>query len=186
LYIVNGKAGAGKDAFCKAVTELYNTSDPIRGVTRTIHSSDPAKQALKFLRWDGTKTPEARQLLATLVNFGQKNGASERLINSGYKHWRDIVFFQERNPKEIDHIKALWKSGDILDEACDTFKTILIKRDSGEIEEDIWGIENYSYDIVIKNCGTLKDLTKKAKKFMLKEDLYNGQTRQYSNCKDCK
>lgn len=181
LYIINGKAGSGKDAFCRAVTELCGdraringSYEPIGDVIKAVHSSDPAKQALKLLGWGGNKTPEVRKLLTMMVNFGQQRGVTENLINTGETStFVDVVFLHERNPKEIARIKTLWEDGKILKDICDTFKTILVTRDSKELEEDIWGIGGYDYDYTIDNCGTLNDLTEKAEQFIAKEGLYN-------------
>lgn len=159
LYIINGKAGSGKDTFCKMIWDII----PQWGVDRavvTLHSSDPAKEALTSLGWNGEKTSEMRQLLAELTKFSQSNGMSDKMINQYSK--AEVVFFHERDPREIARLKS-----SIYPEP----KTILIKRDSEQLEFDMWDIEKYDYDIVIDNSGTLDQLKERAEQFCREENL---------------
>ena len=157
LIVVNGFAGSGKDTFCGYCEDHLYRKDKI---TLIKHSSDFAKTILFLMGWDGKKTPETRKLLADIVAFGESTGSNLKelfgFIDRNEK--LDVIFYHERNPKEIKQIVDYYK--------CDqeiTVFTLFVKRDVNEAEKDRWGIQNFNYDIEVLNDGTLEDLEKAAK-----------------------
>lgn len=146
IYIINGHAGVGKDTFVSLITELVDD-----GVTvSNIHSSDPAKAALESLGWNGEKSPEVRTILANLTDISHDNGLSEKMIREAASS--DIIFFHERDPKEIRILKRIFPEA----------KTILVERDGARIEPDKWQIKDYRYDFTVYNNGSLKNLEDEA------------------------
>ena len=73
-------------------------------------------------------------------------------------HENKVVFIHVREPKEIERLKIALNAN-----------TLLIKNDNimsefGNHADDM--VENYEYDYVITNNGTLQDLEKSAKIFV--------------------
>lgn len=160
LVVVNGYSGSGKDEFCiecrKALIQ--------KSVSAYIeHSSDRAKTFLYEMGWDGERTPEVRQLLTDLVAFGESTGAQLKRLYSldRYISSNSIVFYHERNPVEIQKIVDHYKEQEYI-------KVITVFVNRGILnknEKDRWGLEEFSYDVMVNNFGTLEDLKNAAVAF---------------------
>lgn len=157
VVIINGYPGSGKDTFVNFCTALTPTEN--------IHTSTPAKGALKILGWDGTKTPEARKVLSefkqlsTTMFDGPLEYLKSRLMEIKYmwapKDW--TVFIHSREPEEIARLVEEFKA-----------TTLFIDREvlpdfSNDSDREV---EYYDYDYVIYNDSSLTKLQEEAEKFL--------------------
>lgn len=159
LIVVNGFAGSGKDTFCGYCEDYLYRKNKITWIK---HSSDFAKATLFDMGWDGGKTLEARKLLADMVAFGESTGFNLKdffkFVESNKR--LDVIFYHERNPKEIQKIVDYYKCSQDI-----SVLTVLVYRRVDEAEKDRWGIQNFNYDVTIMNTKTLEELEKCSKYF---------------------
>lgn len=178
LILINGKAGVGKDTFvnfCRDYAKKYY------GNTKVFnrHRSELAKIALEYLGWTGEKTEEIRKVLSELTDIAEGYGRNNECLNDYIELLTEedglnIVFYHDRDPVSIELLKHRYK-GDIF------VFSLLLKRDTIDLEPDEWGIENYNYDITIKT-KTLDDSRKFAHNLIdklvqymnRKENMYEG------------
>lgn len=153
VVIINGYPTAGKDTFvelCGKYTRLTN-----------IHTSDPAKAALKMLGWSGDKTPEIRDMLALLTEacWEMFNGViwycNDKVLNC-----KDpLMFIHCREPYNIE--KLVYEFNAL---------TVLVDRESARKQdftnEADQNVMDYDYDVTITNNGTLAELEKTAEEFV--------------------
>jgi hypothetical protein len=157
-FIINGKGGCGKDTFVNFLTELADFE------VLNISSVDEIKHiAIKHFGWDGIqKTPEWRKALSDLKDI------QTRMCNGPFKYMCNIyeinneeegfIFFHVREPTEIA----------ILQEELQA-TTVLIRRPEetsfkyGNHADD--NVENFDYNIIIDNNGSLEDFEEAAKYF---------------------
>lgn len=149
IIIVNGKGGCGKTTFEQLATE--KSSYKI-GIVSTI---DYVKNVATAIGWNGIKDDKSRKLLSDLKrdltewNDLPFKKVAERLYE--YKGMcYDFVFIDCREPDEIDRYVKEYNA-----------ITLLINRDEvnrkyGNISDD--NVDNYLYDFVVDNNGTLQDL----------------------------
>lgn len=162
LIVINGESGSGKDTFvdmCKKSSKFLGVNTPITN----LHRSDEAKRVLKSFGWDGERTPQVRNLLADLVEFGEETGHNNEKLFEVLDTLEGVIFYHSRDPKTISKIKEhYW--------FCENVQVVslLVVRDKNiASEQDRWDIRNYKYDKVIENNSTLYGLEQKAKEFML-------------------
>lgn len=159
LVIVNGFAGSGKDTFCGYCEDYLYKKDKIAFIK---HSSDFAKTILFSMDWNGEKTLETRKLLADIVAFGESTGSNLKdlfkFVDRNEK--LDVIFYHERNPKEIQKIVDYYKCSQEI-----KVLTVFVNRKIDKAEEDRWGIQNFVYDVTIMNNDTLEELEKCSKYF---------------------
>lgn len=170
IYILNGKAGSGKTTFFKLIEEkchnyVYNYS-----------TVDLVKKVAYGCGWDGSKTPENRKFLSDLKDLltewddvPYKDCLKEiKRITSladiyDIEHDDWAIFIDCREPKEIQ--KFVDRLG---------AKTIFIDRkieDYNASNHADANVENFKYDIVINNNGTLEDLAAVAMNFIKTEGI---------------
>lgn len=162
VIIINGAARTGKDTFVEMVaaessTEVINLS-----------TIDPVKNAMKRLGWDGvTKNDETRQMMADLKQLwiSHMNGPFNYIV----KTINDIMLVQDgvdvnffvhcREPEEIAKLKQHYKYDGI---------SLLIKRDGLHVPkngaDDV--VENFVYDHLVDNSGSLELLKFYAREFI--------------------
>lgn len=155
IAIINGSAGVGKDTFVKYVKESYTLGKIIN-----VSTIDDIKNAAMLLGWDGVKDEKGRKFLSELKYFtNQYYPVSINTVRKAVNEhpYASCIFVHCREPKEIDKIK----------EEFDAI-TILIKNDNVEIPNNYSDnhVENYEYDYVIDNNGTLFDLKHTAAAFI--------------------
>ena len=152
IFVINGKAGSGKDTFVEYIDRIgYNAV--------SISTVDVVKQAATLLGWDGVKTPEARKFLSDLKDLSTQfnefpyKDACKRAKSTNCEY----VFIHCREPEEIDKIK---KELNCL--------SVYIDRDVPGCDTNHADINviNYKYDIVVDNNGTPDDLCIAAKAFI--------------------
>ena len=166
LVIVNGRPGSGKTTFetmCKGIMGPY---------VRTRSTVDKVKSIAMRAGWDGRKTPEARKLLSDLKDlFTKFNDMPFKDITSHLGYFKAeladygvfdapaIFFVDSREPEEIERFK------NELDAV-----TLLVRRPEVENLETSnhadANVNNFDYDYVVENDGTMTDLEDKAKEFI--------------------
>ena len=156
IFIINGCGGSGKDTFI----ELFEKQN--FGRTYNISTITKIKHIAKQLGWNGLKEEKDRKFLSDLkiAWIEYCNGPFNEIINNirdikkstKVKNKNIFIFIHCREPNEI---KAFVKKLN-----C---KTILIKRPGFKIKSNPadGNIEDYKYDHIFINDGTLEDLEKK-------------------------
>lgn len=166
IYVVNGYPRSGKDTFCKYVEEIavashtYSTIEPFKDLIR------------EEFWWDGEKDDKTRRLLSDLKHLANEYcDYTMRTLDKEIKYydsyWRNFqidgcFFIMSREPEEIKRI-------------CDTYHAlaIYVNRD---IEKKFsnasdFNVENYNYDYIVNNVGTLSDLFSSAVEFCKFENI---------------
>lgn len=162
VVIVNGAARSGKDTFCQFCQEASYFHDAL---TIQISSVDRIKAAAEKLGWTGGKDDKSRKFLSDLKDLATEySDAPMKYLESVYNHYATegdmIIFMHIREPEEIERAR---KKFDAL--------TLLIKRpgvepiQSNHADRDV---DQYDYDYLVVNNGTLDDLDKQADDFVEK------------------
>jgi hypothetical protein len=148
VVIINGAAECGKDELIKFIQEEYNDYQIMN-----ISTIDPSKAALKILGWDGTtKNEETRQAMVDLKRISMK------LFDGPFNYIIDLIaqdegiyFVHCREPEEIQ------KFVNYYGKEC---RTLLVRGPRGKAfkngSDDV--VENYEYEYIINNDGTLDQL----------------------------
>ena len=159
IFIQNSVGGSGKDTWAS----LLNKYIP----TLKYSIVDLPKEAAKVLGWDGGKTEKDRRFLSDIMDLSTDyNDAPFKNVLSlvtDFKSSKDyaeykILIIDMRDPKDIVR-------------AVETFgaETILIRNpkvekiESNHADRDV---ENYEYDYIIENDGSLEQLERVAKLFV--------------------
>lgn len=170
IYILNGKAGSGKTTFFKLIEEKC------RNYVYNYSTVDLVKKVAYGCGWNGSKTPENRKFLSDLKDL--------------LTEWDDVPY--KDCLKEIKRITSL---ADIYDVEHDDWAIFIDCREPKEIQKfvDRLGaktifidrkiegynasnhadaeVENFNYDVVINNNGTLEDLAAVAMNFIKTEGI---------------
>lgn len=170
IYILNGKAGSGKTTFFKLIEEKC------RNYVYNYSTVDLVKKVAYGCGWNGSKTPENRKFLSDLKDLltewddvPYKDCLKEIKRITSLANIYDIehddwaIFIDCREPKEIQ--KFVDRLG---------AKTIFIDRkieDYNASNHADANVENFEYDIVINNNGTLEDLAAVAMNFIKTEGI---------------
>lgn len=178
VYVQNSVGGSGKDTWAS----LLNKYIP----TYKYSIVDLPKEAAKVLGWDGGKTEKDRRFLSDIMDLSTEyNDAPFKDVLSVVTDFKNNKDFSEyevfiidmRDPKDIAR-------------AVETFgaKTILIRNprvkkiETNHADRDV---ENYEYDYIIENDGTLEQLDKMAYLFseqVIKNNCF--ETPVKFNCSD--
>lgn len=170
IYIINGSPSSGKDTFVNFVSDFVKT--------KNYSSIDCIKNIASIVGWDGKKTNRDRKFLSDLKQLLVKYNdypckESIASVNKFLHNYNEkFMFIHVRESEEIEKLKNSIKN----ELNFNNVKTILVKRYTGFVEignvsDD--NVENYNYDIIIDNYGTLTDLKNKAKDFVVKA--YKGE-----------
>ena len=157
---INGSALCGKDSFVKFIIEHINKDMYQVWNISTIY---PVKDAMRVLGWDGTKTDKNRLMMVEMKQLWikQMNGPFnyvKNLIIKTIDRYQDtnitsFFFIHVREPEEIQKL---------VDYYGDRCRTILIRSERGKAlkngSDDV--VENYDYDRILYNNGSLEDLKK--------------------------
>jgi hypothetical protein len=168
VVVINGYPGSGKDEFIKCCAQ-GRFKDIIK--IHNISSVDRVKNALMCLGWDGKeKTPQIRDTLSDLKDLSTKlfDGPATYIketvedikedtsgVIDHSKH--NFVFVHAREPEELQRYK---------EELGATI--IFIARDvvvDSKNHSDNY-VEQFNYDWIIDNNGTLERLTESADTFI--------------------
>ena len=157
VIIINGYAGAGKDAFidfceeCTLATRLW--------------TSTPAKVALTALGWDGVeKTASIRYVLQKLIEIGEcMFNSTQNYLDVELANIDDgLVFIHCREHKKIDAFKGRYNASTLF---IDNRKAQDAALAQFQNPSDIANLEEYDYDTIINNNGSLAELKKCAAKY---------------------
>lgn len=165
--IINGFGGVGKDTFVDVCAKISNE----RGIiVENVSSVDLIKAAAKILGWDGiSKTEKDRRFLHELKKLANAyNSICITYMEERFDHFPDngelpivnerIIFFHIREPEEMDIIRAS------LDAKVIYIKNDRVARNENNLEDK--DIENYPYDYIIDNSGSIEQLEDEANKFI--------------------
>lgn len=167
IFILNGVGTSGKGVFADYISKHIPT------IKYSI--VDLPKEAAKILGWDGGKTEKDRKFLSDVMDISTEyNDAPFKDVLSIVADFKnnlidsEILIIDMRDPKDI--IRAV-----------ETFnaRTILIRNpnvkkiESNHADRDV---ENYNYDYIIENDGTLEQLDKTAKLFVKKMIVQESNT----------
>lgn len=152
------QGGSGKDTFVNYCSEYIKTVN--------ISSVDKVKEAANILvGWNGEKDEKSRKLLVDLKRLSiEYNDSPTKYIVEKAKEFEksdnEIMFIHIREIAEIEKIKQIINA-----------KTLLVKNPKVKLilsNESDANVNNYEYDYVLLNNGTLVDLQKKARDFVKK------------------
>lgn len=158
IFILNGKAGAGKDTFA-----LY-----LNVLTPTLHYSSvrKVKEIARSCGWDdNNKTEKDRKFLSELKQLTTEysdlsfKDVGERVREFLYRDiYKNIMLIDIREPEEIKRFVDCYPRT----------KTIYIENiniDKIESNNSDKRVENFQYDYIVKNNGTFDELEQEVKKF---------------------
>ena len=132
---------------------------------------DLPKQAAKVLGWDGGKTEKDRKFLSDIMDL------SDNYNDAPFRDVASIVSDFQNNYIEADVLVVDMRDPKDIARAVETFgaETILIRNPNVEKIESNHAdanVENYEYDYIIKNNGSLEQLDWVAKEFV--DNIING------------
>ena len=159
IFVQNSVGGSGKDTWASLLKKYIPTLK--------YSIIDLPKEAAKVLGWDGGKTEKDRRFLSDIMDLSTDyNDAPFKDVLSlvtDFKNNKDfaeyeVLIIDMRDPKDIAR-------------AVETFgaETILVRNpnvakiESNHADRDV---ENYEYDYIIENNGTLEQLESVAKAFV--------------------
>lgn len=156
VFILNGVGTSGKGAFAEFVGKYIPT--------RKYSIVDLPKEAAIILGWNGGKTEKDRRFLSDLMDLATEYN------DSPYEDVKNLVeAFKNNTPEEV-LIIDMRDPKDIARAVKDfEAETILIRNPgvaqikSNHADRDV---ENYKYDYIIENDGTLEQLDNVAKFFV--------------------
>lgn len=153
VIIVNGVGGSGKDTFCGFLSKYIST--------HYYSIAQLPKEAATVLGWDGGKTEKDRKFLSDIVDISTEyNDAPFQDVVSLVADFKsgkleaDLLAVDMRDPKDIARAVEIFGA-----------KTLLIRNPRVEMIKSNHAdrdVEDFEYDYVIDNDGTLEDLEQKA------------------------
>lgn len=158
VYITNGSAENGKDTFVGFLSKYtsvykYSSIDLVKEMFEVVGVSKDNKTEKKRKLWS-----DGKDLLTKYDDIPFKDVTSIVTDFKNNKIETEVLFIDIREPEEIAR-------------AVETFgaETILVRKpDAKKIESNHAdaNVENYEYDYIIENNGTLEQLEKVAKLFV--------------------
>jgi hypothetical protein len=151
--------GSGKDTWAS----LLNKYIP----TLKYSIVDLPKEAAKVLGWDGSKTEKDRRFLSDIMDLstGYNDAPFKDVLSlvTDFKNNKDyaeyeVLIIDMRDPKDIARAVKAFGAETIL-----IRNPNVIKIESNHADRDV---ENYEYDYIIENDGTLEQLERVAKLFV--------------------
>lgn len=173
VVIINGNPRAGKDSFVDRCRRCVAMNEYAKCVN--ISSVDIHKSLLKEIGWDGeTKSNDVRNLLCEMKKFSIYHGdiPTKYMLNTIFRYLNNnsdddyLIFCHIR---EVEEIKKLVRALNGLKCINISYSTLFIKRNINTnacCKSDEVNYNDYKYDFVINNDGTLDDLHKKAEYFI--------------------
>ena len=152
VFILNGVGSSGKGEFASRVGKYIPT------IKYSI--VDIVKESAKVLGWDGGKTEKDRRFLSDMVDLATEYNDSpykdvETLVSDfKSKLEAEVLIIDMRDPKDIARAVKDFEA-----------ETILIKNPNvGKIDSNHAdaNVNDYKYDYIIENDGTLEQLDKMA------------------------
>lgn len=170
VVIINGAPKSGKDTFvrqCRDIDEQFN-------VTNLSLADHYKEYMVKNMGWDRRKTKEARNLLAALIEYDWSHNKCKNVIvemcnairqKAEHKNKINVTFIHCRQPYIISHI---------IDKCTVALygvevHTLLVSRALTEFPTNDADrcVNDYNYDHVVYNDGTVEDLHDRAVNYMM-------------------
>jgi len=160
VFIINGSGGVGKDSVCAAAAQYWRT--------QTISSITPILKLARSAGWEGEKTPQGRRFLADLKQACMAfNDLPFKYCIEQYQKFlgnqTELLFVHIREPDEIARFRQAVRQ-------CPCY-TVLVRRPALEKIQGAWGncaddnVEQYPYDGIFINDGTLERLSEQTRHF---------------------
>lgn len=164
VYVINGVGGSGKDTFVNFCRDYLGDNKVVN-----ISTIDPIKGIARMCGWNGTKYERDRRFLSDLKDLlTEYNDYPFTWLQQEVKYYqgRDWIaedafyFIHCREPEEIQRLKDKYNA-----------TTILVRRPGISIESNHAdsNVENFNYDIIVTNNGTVEDLRETSRIFCDKE-----------------
>ena len=157
VVVINGSGGVGKDAFCRACSRYAGVA--VRS------SVDPIKDAARLLGWEGGKSAADRKFLSDLkaLSAAYNDWPMQFMrgaVNAfhGYGDDDEILFLHIREPEEIERAAREFCAVTVL------VKNRRIPKITTNRSDRL--VNEYWYDSVIHNDGSLADLDRMAERFV--------------------
>lgn len=151
VYILNGVGTSGKGEFASRLNKYIPTYK--------YSIVDLPKEAAKILGWDGGKTEKDRKFLSDIVDLSTEyNDSPFKDVLSIVTDFKNNVIEDEvliidmRDPKDIARAVSTFGAETILIRNPNVIK---IKSNHADAN-----VEQYEYDYIIENDGTLEQLDK--------------------------
>lgn len=172
VIIINGVGASGKDTFVNLCKKHFPKEK-----IENFSSVDAVKKIAEKMGWQNDKSEKGRKFLSDLKDLWDNyNGEATNRTFRSVRYYIDtmesinseyLVFVHIREPKKIDAFKQMLKENGITN-----VKTMLIKNPhvspitSNHADRDV---ENYVYDIIVHNSGTLEEFDDLVRDFISKE-----------------
>ena len=156
IVIINGAGESGKDSFVLFVRKHSKTS------IQNLSTIKAVKRIAIFLGWDRIKDEKGRKFLSDLKMAwtAYNNGPFNNVIKSIDINSTNIYFIHAREPENIKEFQDYF--------GIDNVETLLITRPNLKVPKNYadLSVNNFTYDTIINNDGTLEDLEQKAIKYL--------------------
>lgn len=176
IVIINGKGGSGKDTFVKFCEEACNEDGRIK--IENISTVDSVKEIASSMLIDvETKTEKERKLLSGLNHLWNEynwyplkstvNKTAYSMYAYKYLGIYGIIFIHCREPEYIDKLKEFFAENEDTKDV--PVETLLIRNPNVPditTNESDRNVENYKYDVIVDNDGSLNHLKVKAAIYM--------------------
>lgn len=158
IYITNGSAENGKDSFAEFVgkyisTYKYSSIDLVKEMFEVVGVSKKEKTEKKRKLWS-----DGKDLLTKYDDIPFKDIASIVTDFKNNKIETEVLLIDIREPEEIARAVETFGAETIL-----VRNPNAIKIESNHADRDV---ENYEYDYIIENDGTLEQLERVAELFV--------------------
>jgi hypothetical protein len=169
VILINGKPRTGKDTFCYLSKEIVDC--PVFSLS----SVNCVREIFGILDIEETKTEKQRGQMSELKAYLSKWNVPnldiiDRICKIASQHDDFIVFVHVREPENIINLKSVFSKYDPMLRIFEC-KTLLLKRDTDGIfdakanNDSDNNVDDYDYDVVIENNGSLDDLKEQVHKF---------------------
>jgi len=156
IVVINGPGGCGKDKVIDIAMEILKET-----YLERCSSIDQIKEIAKLFGWNGQKDDKSRKLLSDLKDmWTEYNDGPFKYIQGRFESTDSNLFFiHVREPHEIEKIVKSYGNLAV---------TLLIRRPNTEKFNNHAdrGVEDYNYDYIIENNGTLDNLKENVKLFL--------------------
>ena len=168
IVIINGVAEAGKNTFVHIAKKKYKDKYMIFDIS----SVGGAKEIMQdFFGWNETKSDNDRKCLSNLKDLMIWYDDIPfkdiiRDVGDFKKFGCDLLFIYIREPEEIQKVVDYYKH------RC---TTLLIQKEQEAVPDNRadQNVEDYEYDYIIENNGTIEDLTISVELFI--EDIIGNE-----------
>lgn len=168
VFILNGVGTVGKGKFVEFVSKYIPTYK--------YSIADLPKEAATVLGWNGGKAEKDRKFLSDIVDLATEyNDAPFQDVVSIVTDFKsnkietNVLFIDMRDPKDIARSVETFGAETIL-----IRNPNVMKIESNHADRDV---ENYDYDYIIKNDGTLEQLENVAE-FFAREIICRNSVRE--------